>query len=339
MQSHQAPAKTKNERLRFFYERQRRTPTLVTNLYDTLSLILMGVFGDLSRVKSWGVLTRSPKQRDCLFLLEGQLPSSPPPPVAEQRCQRMSPNTPNIYRQQQWRKGEHLGPLQSSKSYSWRDEEVLRGVSCRLVDNCLLPIFSSLPPCEKSSRIAFVSKRTIGTHVSTNIHFSVPTNIWLRYTCMERNAPDCILSVEVRHSSQLQDSLFPHLDSVCKHHLATPPFHFRSTNQGLPGRKPVPSNGSPFMSTSRGMNMRTPSPRRLGISIPPPIKTTCLVVNDVAKHRLCDGPRKKWCLSELNLDRLILTALSSLSSRTYKECGRGTWGISSRHEDHAQRLP
>ncbi|GFW86886.1 transposable element Tcb1 transposase [Trichonephila clavipes] len=66
---------------------------------------------------------------------------------------------------------------------------------------------------------------------------------------------------------------------------------------------------------------------------PPPIKTTCLDVNDIAKHRLSDGPRKKWCLPELNLDHVVTTTISRMrtghirgmkiipdSSRTYTEC-------------------
>ncbi|GFS68049.1 RNase H domain-containing protein [Trichonephila clavipes] len=66
---------------------------------------------------------------------------------------------------------------------------------------------------------------------------------------------------------------------------------------------------------------------------PPPIKTTCLDVNAVAKHRLCDGSWKKWCLPELNLDRVVTTTISRMrmghtrgmkimpkGSRTYTEC-------------------
>ncbi|GFU41711.1 uncharacterized protein LOC103524116 [Trichonephila clavipes] len=66
---------------------------------------------------------------------------------------------------------------------------------------------------------------------------------------------------------------------------------------------------------------------------PSPIKTTCPDVNAIAKHRLCDSPRKKWCLPELNHEHAVTTTISRMlvghmrgmkimleGSRTYTEC-------------------
>ncbi|GFT50917.1 RNase H domain-containing protein [Trichonephila clavipes] len=65
---------------------------------------------------------------------------------------------------------------------------------------------------------------------------------------------------------------------------------------------------------------------------PPLIKTTSINVNFVAKHRFY-GLRKKWCLPELNLDRIVTNIISRMrtghmrrmeimsdGSRTYTEC-------------------
>ncbi|GFT81353.1 RNase H domain-containing protein [Trichonephila clavipes] len=59
------------------------------------------------------------------------------------------------------------------------------------------------------------------------------------------------------------------------------------------------------------------------------------------EHRLCDGPRKKWCLPELNLDRVVTTTISRMrtghmrgmkiipdGSRNYTECRQALPGSS-----------
>ncbi|GFU41685.1 RNase H domain-containing protein [Trichonephila clavipes] len=71
----------------------------------------------------------------------------------------------------------------------------------------------------------------------------------------------------------------------------------------------------------------------------PPIKTTSPDVNAIATHRLCDSPRKKWCLPELNHDHVVTTTISRMlvghmrgmkimpdGSRTYTE-GRHCPGV------------